>query len=96
MSAYGAESVTLALYRYRPSSIRGLILAVKADALDESKRAYLMYGIRTVIAYQSSGKSRFPTYAEYVKGLLDHDTADKRNASSIKNAILEKLKVVSA
>ena len=52
-----------------------------------------MHGIRNLIAYQSGGKSRFPTYVEYVEELTGHSKKDKRTAASIKSDLLEKLKV---
>lgn len=69
------------------------MLLVKADAHEENKQAYLAYAVRNLIMIQTSGKSRFPTYSQYVSEMSAPRKADTRTADDIKNHILSKLGV---
>ena len=94
MSAFGAESVARALYRARPSSVRGLLMVLRVDRMDEAREAYTAEALRRLVVLGSHGKVQMPSYWDYIAQLRDRRPADKRSAQQIKNDLLARLEAM--
>ena len=88
LRAHGEERVTLALYRYRPGSVRSLGMLVGADAQQDAKNAYYGSALWMLIQCATSGGSTFPSWHDMFGKKKE---AVEETADEIKNRIIRDL-----
>ena len=87
MSAYGYDSVTIALYRYRPASARSLAVLAGADSKSDAARLYFADLLRIVAMANLSGDATIPTLGE----IFTPRPAEMSKAE-IKKALIDRLR----
>ena len=90
MSAYGYDSVTIALYRYRPASARSLAVLAGADSKSDAARLYFADLLRIVAMANLSGDTTIPTLGEIFR-----PRPAEMSKAEIKKALIDRLRNVN-
>ena len=86
MSAYGYDSVTIALYRYRPASARSLAVLAGADSKGDAARRDSADLLRMVAMASPPGDATIPTLGEIFR-----PRPAEMSKAEIKKALIDRL-----
>ena len=90
LRAHGEDRVTVALYRYRPNSVRSLAILIGNDVEQDTKYAYFGSALWRIVQFLARGESSFPTWFD----MFDHKKhAEKeQTADDIKKKVIRDLR----